>query len=731
MTKVAFPQKCVLDIEGVALVPSDYTLVQNEVELWRSFACAEAIWVRGSEELRSWAYTALSGRGCSVETKANEYELLLDRHPGLKPWLNEIIQRAGVAGTGASLVSLARAVLPGLPIDGVGTADHLLKLLLWKVSSTLDQAQLSLAESLVEHWANSLSGDLAWSYLQLADGDPENHFLNWFSLGEERRSSKWVKPPEVDEAAIARFSPAVEQWIKNKLLNGRAVELRSFFVSDAPRAVKKLVLDAFCSSIKVNPSAFVVELEFLNEVAPYATSAQYDSLLGLISPPQPGPFPNSLHGLSTWYSGEYLPFRKWEHKVGDPTARQILEELWPKFTVWYLDQLRSALNGSDGESELAFRKVRTLWKVAEKRVVLLVILDGLLPGDEKDFLDAIRAKLPIWDVIESCHVATLVPTITEYCKVSLIHGMPPKYVTDSKNREVRNRNDAIVATLQATDKGSGFVIWAHNEPDWTYHSKSGTPDNTRFEVSKSIQGIATDLISLLSQIPADADVTIAVTSDHGRSLGASPRTLPSPTGGIAHDRAVHLNEAPDFADAYKVTPEGVVFLDESTFGIGNGTSAIPLGGDTFAKSPMGESWFVHGGALPEETLVPWLVLSRKTSAVLITGSATMTGSVGKECALTLSLSNLSEVALSLIMIQLQHSAEPTAPVRITETSIGALSNKEITLSLIGHTNYSNATQVNLLARKPSGEILSFEIPCEVTLRAMQDRNIDLLEDFEI
>lgn len=726
-----FPQKCVLDIEGVALVPPDYTLIQNEAELWRSFASADAIWVRGSAELISWAAKALSGRGSKVETRSNEYEPLLARHPQLQPWLYDLIQRAGVAWKGSSLISLGRAVLPGLPTDGAGTADHLFKLLVWKSQAMLDPAQLSLTDSLVDHWADQLSGDMAWCYLQVASGDAQDQLLHWFSLGEEKRSRRWIKPPEVSDVAVSTFTNAVQQRVKSKLLLNQSAELRSYFFSDAPRAVKQLVLDALCASIRVNPTSFAVEAAFLDEVAAFATSAQLDSLLGFVSPSPPGPLPTTLHGLSAWYSSQYLPYRKWELKVADTAARQILEELWPRFTLWYLDQLRAALNGSDGESELAYRRARSLWKVAEERVVLLVILDGLLPGDENEFLSAVRGKLPMWDVVESSHAAALVPTITEYCKTSLIHGKPPKYVVDLKNGEVRTRKEAISATLQATDTGSGLVIWALNEPDWTYHSKSDTPENTRFEVSKAIQGLATDLISLLSEIPADANVTVAVTSDHGRSLGASPRTLSSPAGGTAHDRAVHLDDAPGFDGAFEVSGDKVVLLDESIFGIGHGTSVIPLGGDTFATGLVGSSWFVHGGALPEETVVPWLLLSRESSVVQLTGSAKLTGSVGKECALTLSLSNPSGVALTLIMVQLQQSVEPSAPIRLTDTSIGALSTKEVAVSMMGLLNHVHVTQVSLLARKPSGETVSFDIPCDVTLRAMQDRNLDLLEDFEL
>lgn len=726
-----FPQKCVLDIEGVALVPPDYTLIQNEAELWRSFANADPIWVRGSAELISWAAKALSGRGSIVETRSNEYEPLLARHPQLQPWLYDLIQRAGAAWKGSSLISLGRAVLPGLPTDDAGTADHLFKLLVWKSQAILDPAQLSLTDSLVDHWADQLSGDMAWCYLQVASVDAQGQLLNWFSLGEDKRSRRWIKPPEVSDVAVSTLSKAVQQRVKSKLLLNQSAELRSYFFSDAPRAVKQLVLDGLCDSIRLNPTSFAVEAAFLDEVAAYATSAQLDSLLGFVSPSPPGPLPTTLHGLSAWYSSQYLPYRKWELKVADTAARQKLEELWPQFTLWYLDQLRAALNGSDSESELAYRKARSLWKIAEERVVLLVILDGLLPGDETEFLSAVRGKLPMWDVVESSHAAALVPTITEYCKTGLIHGKPPKYVTDLKNGEVRTRKEAISATLQATETGSGLVIWALNEPDWTYHSKSDTPENTRFEVSKAIQGLATDLISLLSVIPADANVTVAVTSDHGRSLGASPRTLSPPAGGTAHDRAVHLDDTPGFEGAFEVSADRVVLLNESIFGIGDGTSVIPLGGETFATGLVGSSWFVHGGALPEETVVPWLLLSRESSVVQLTGSAKLIGSVGKECALTLSLSNPSGFALTLILVQLQQSVEPSAPIRLTDTSIGALSNKEVAVSVMGLPNHVNATQVSLLARKPSGETVSFDIPCEVKLRAMQDRNLDLLEDFEL
>lgn len=721
--------RCVLDPDGFASVPDGYQLVKTELELWQAFCGTRSIWVRGSQDLITWAAKALGGRGWIIETRSNEFESLLARHPGLAPHLDQLVQRAGVSVVSGSLVALARAVLKGVPTDGVGTAEHLLKFLLWNLETTLDAPAVTLRNALLSHWCDQLQGVASESYLRVLEGEPTSHLISWFHVGPEVPKQRWLTPPAATADATAPLAKAIHTAVRDLLLSGNASRIHAVLASDSPRTVKQIVVSAVLESLEQNASLFPVTQAFITLVSPFTNAAQADAFQRFLSPLVPTALPKDFSDLFSWYASIYLPYRRWAVLTDDVTARQQLQKLWPEFTCWYLEQLRSAINGGPGEGYLAYRKVRKLWDLADESVVLLIVLDGLLPGDDHQVIQVVRGADPEWDIVVNDFAATLVPTITEYCKTSLLQGKPPIH-SAAQTSEVRTRKDAIVATKQAVQAGKGLVVWVFNEPDWTYHSKSDSPDNTRYEVAKSVHSIATDIASLVTGLPKEASVSIVLTSDHGRSLGASARTYLIPEGGKAHDRMVHMPVQYQQDGAFSVQDDGLVRIDEKSFGVGDGTSLIPGGSEAFSNKTGGEIWFVHGGALPEETVVPWITLSRIASEVRLVGSATLRGVAGKECDLVVSLSNPSSIDLLPVEAQIQRADGTLLSIGLNVPILKPLTTDLISVSVLIGAEPVHSPEITLQVRKPSGELLTVVIPMEVSLRAMQDREIDLMEDFD-
>jgi hypothetical protein len=408
----------------------------------------------------------------------------------------------------------------------------------------------------------------------------------------------------------------------------------------------------------------------------------------------------------------------------------LLEELWPQYTRWYIEQVRSAINGGKGETHLAYRKVRHLWDIAEHQVVLLVILDGLLPDDAHGLVNMITGKCPEWDVSETTFAASIVPTITEYCKTSLIYGCPPIHA-GAGSLEVRSRKDAIAAGRQAVARGHGFVAWVFDQPDWTYHSKSDSPESTRYEVDKVMHSIGVDIVSVLNELTNGEQVSIVLTSDHGRALGACPRQLIVPDGGTQHGRVVHLPTPYPDDNPFTVHDDGLASLNEKAFGIGEGTSYLPLGDWTFSANLGGVAWYEHGGVLPEETNVPWFTLNRGGTEARLIGTSTLQGIVGRSCELIISLSNPGSIELSPTKASIRLADGALISVALPLQSLKPLDVRNVSASVHVSTSAVLPSQLTIEARKPNGESREFVIPLTANLRALQDRAINLVEDFDI
>lgn len=720
--------QCILDVEGVSPIPEGFKLVETEKALWQAFVGTESIWVRGNSILISWAAKALQGRGWEIQTKVNEFRPLIEKFPFLGPHLQELLSRSRFSSKNISIDGLAQSVLEGLPVEDIGTANHLLNFLIWDIHQELDLPQQAVRQAIIENWANQQAVGTEFSYKKLKDMDSDSHLTQWMSLDSQPRRGKWLQFPDISETGMKTLTPIVYKAVRSLLLNKNTNQLREFFTSEVSYGIKSCAFKVICDALRENIEVIIVDDEFIELMMPFAHGEDFEFFSTLIPPSVPISLPNTLKDLPRWFHEEYLPYRSWSVLKKETSSQERLQSIWKSFSTWYLERLHAAINGGNGASELAYIKVRDLWQQAENSPVLLIILDGVLPGDERIITDLIRKNNSEWEVTGKTFAATLIPTITEICKVSLIQGCPP-HISNGIHKEIRLRLEAISATKSAMNKGNGYVIWAFNEPDWTYHSKSDSPEVTRYEVSKKLTNIAKDITSLLDAIPKGQDLSIVITSDHGRTLGGCPRRLSIPANSKSHDRVVQTDEKYSGEGTFYVDDQEIIHIDEEAFGVGKGTAMISTTDLVFSNSTTGNAWYVHGGILPEEALVPWLTLSRAKSETKITGDATLEGILGRKCKLSLELSNPNEVQLEIIKIRLRGTGLVPVTSELDKRQIGPLGSLKENIEVLIEGDASNAPELTVEVKKPSGEMLTFKIPLFVRLRAMQERGVDLNEDF--
>ena len=133
-----------------------------------------------------------------------------------------------------------------------------------------------------------------------------------------------------------------------------------------------------------------------------------------------------------------------------------------------------------------------------------------------------------------------IPTITETSKKALIHGCTPRDAVDEDSSAMSDsvrfvsENQDLAAELGKATIGS-FFVWSNLEPDRTYHTNADK-QALLDKVDGALRTLADRIVKAASEVPAHLRLRIIVTTDHGRLLGPSKRTIPVPEGMESHQR---------------------------------------------------------------------------------------------------------------------------------------------------------------------------------------------------
>lgn len=402
----------------------------------------------------------------------------------------------------------------------------------------------------------------------------------------------------------------------------------------------------------------------LRELLPLLGLApQAQAIQTALPPAEPSDLPSSAtpSAVLQWATAEYLPYRRWQASLPStqrqPAAR--VATLATQFEDWLLAHY-PALLVSPNNGLLHIQQAETLRFTRTQEVTLWVVPDGLGWLDAQTLANHIHAATAgHLTPPRATACLGLLPTITSLTKEPLLHSTTARSLPLARPNTTR-RERYIRGHLNPADhlrdvQPGDLFIWTPLDPDSAYH---GQYDRATIQqrVAYLLQVLAQQLAAAVQAIPASLALRVIVTTDHGRQLGSSARSVAVPAGFESHGRAAYAtNESPSVVPqtADRARPE-LAWLEPEAFGLPCWVAAVR--GDvafrTNTTDASGQLHFPHGGLWPEEVVVPWLVAERVATAPSLTASLSGQGLARHRGELALKLTNPSGQAVTLIALSL-------------------------------------------------------------------------------
>jgi hypothetical protein len=230
-------------------------------------------------------------------------------------------------------------------------------------------------------------------------------------------------------------------------------------------------------------------------------------------------------------------------------------------------------------------------------------------------------------------------------------------------------NQDLAAELREASSGS-FFVWSNLEPDRTYHTHAEM-QAILDKVNGALLTLADRIVKAASAVPAHLRLRILVTTDHGRLLGQSKRTLDVPVDMESHQRAA-------LGTAGKALPEEGYLIDESGhYALIDGRRyamsdtrdcAVVISGDSFLANDgkSGCVWFPHGGLSPEEVLIPWCEVDRDADPPNVVCRATGSAREARRGDIDLNFTNAGQVDVTVLSVELQFRDKPKVQIMFNE-----------------------------------------------------------------
>jgi hypothetical protein len=700
-----------LDESGTNPVSGDYALATDEVGFLRCILAAERLQVRGERlcawaaafaDARGWPYVRLQSPATELQTACPELSTA-----EAQAWIEAIRPRLGDLPRPLRLTGVLIERWPTIRLweQQPGTL-HSFHWLEWLAQATLTPAEVVLVRALARRWAEERP-ELARAYGADSPAQAWECLLEWLQAAPT--TTEWPLLP----------LDTVPAWLSQRLRDHWAVASITHpapFFDDllhlgAHRDALRVAADLVASYLRQHPQALTRDQ--LSTLIPYLSFHATNELRMLVAPDDPGEVPEALDALVEWFVERYLPFREWEAQRGTADDRRRVAALARDFGERYLDLYSQACVGGRGAEWLSWRRVANL-APAGGDLTLLVVLDGLGYRDAQQLWEFIaqssrRLALDALDIA----LAPL-PTVTDFAKQALQGGLPPGLAIEAETpNRVERRDEAVIAALSA-DEPSPLVIWSLLEPDRTYH-KHQSRETTFSQVRGQLASLAERIVRVAHMVPEERSLRIIVATDHGRLLGTAERCVSIPVGMQAHGRAAWGDVAKDFGEAGFLIEDDIAYLSRQRFNLPT-TVAILLSGAAFltASGATGVEPFPHGGAYPEETLIPWLVLSRDRRMLPLAANLSGKAVGGTTGQALLTVVNPNEVAIRLHAIEL---SSPSLRLELEHQRVGAKSHAVVSLFIAPWPEVKEAAEAQgrLCYTLPSGEI--GEVALQITLES--------------
>ncbi|GAA4382161.1 hypothetical protein GCM10023186_22230 [Hymenobacter koreensis] len=409
------------------------------------------------------------------------------------------------------------------------------------------------------------------------------------------------------------------------------------------------------------------------------------------------------------------------------------------FSDWFLAAYPDHLVGTTASHQQQYWAKRALKMPASDELVLWIIADGLGWNDaltlQQLVVNRAAGRLSLAAAIPCFG---LVPTITSHTKRAVRWAVPLHHTAAARANyfaqqptppaDVRGI-DNLAEAVQTAQAGQ-VLVWQPPEPDSIYHHP-GSAQTIRNQAEGSLNGLAISICEAVAAVPVTTAVRVLITTDHGRLLGESPRTLEPIPGFTGHGRAAFRAKAPATVpiprpegavdsesvrwldpDRYRLPDWVAVARTDASFKIVNNNGGMRGGTDLFP----------HGGAWPEEVVVPWIELHSQLAKLIVGGILTGEARSNRTGTATLRLVNSSPRLARLRRVEvIIPRVEPLEVVFDDLLPDSAELVRAIELPRWPDAAQAEKTQVTITLETPDGEQHSFVVPADL-------RNTDLRQN---
>jgi len=352
---------------------------------------------------------------------------------------------------------------------------------------------------------------------------------------------------------------------------------------------------------------------------PGVSESQLNSLLFCVKPSRPALLgPEEVWSSAEWIRWtveEYLPYRIWQ--VHNAHYDEGLEKTVKRFSDWYISEYASIHKDPDLSLTHCLRSISSSDSSSEFTIILLV---DCLPVAFMELLDQTFRNVGLSRHDLHYRFAGL-PTITEYNKTELLSGnwqnKTGNYEAVLKNRsasEWGGKNVVYLSNLKSLSEMQApqeatIAVLNLVDGDEILHSDVEAKNTTHEDELHRIFSRMAESVNRLSQewTGAKENFNVYVVTDHGacRILDEEKRSFDS-----AVVNKLFANEKHRFSvvteDQVNDIPDNLWVLGhrfKRPFSDENEIYFLPRGHNTVRQTGMVKG-YMHGGATPEEVIVP-------------------------------------------------------------------------------------------------------------------------------
>ena len=728
--------RILIDKEGSVTPPEDFQLIASEVEFLRHALDDGQLFIRG-RKLGEWAERFYRGRGIDYQVIKPPYQiiqeqLLIENEDEAKR-IAELLGNKLDELQPLNLITVLQALYPVSLWEQTPSYEHAAEWLLWLIEEEPDPAITPLLRQMTEQWGRRAAPPLDSLYQGVITPEVARKRLDqWLLLSSGTK-------PHISEVFPIELSSSLQGYFRKRWreqlveTNGQCINriLSPVYSSSLRRLVAQEAFDFF----KGHPER-LTKREF-NLLAPHLNRRQQEKLLAHLPPPEPGPMPNDPLGVLKWFQEAYFPYRSWHHFINhdrDEEAKARILELGRQFAHWYLPAYRRALTGSDMRRLLSFHRMSKLRSQQQntKAITLVLMMDGLHWGDAEKFRNKLGEKTKRLTLVQQGKPSDIaafgiIPTVTEISKDAIFKGVPPKYAEERQplGEIIQDRKLPIERLNQA--KPGSIFFWRLRDPDFTYHQRN-TADALSTEIDSRLDEIAEKLGDLVEGVSAHLELRVIVTTDHGRFLGTSERSIQVPDGMKSHGRAAWGDALVEFPEEGFIFDDEIAYLCGDSFYLSSQAAAVSIGDKSFLSNDgsRGQERYPHGGLFPEEVIVPWFEYMRDFQEPDIRISMTGEAMAGREGVISVQVNNISDLPIAIAGFDF--IVEDIIKSVNTDQQIQALSKHQFNVDFSQWPDQETLDKLEVKAKilLPNG--IALEIPVEASFKVLamyeQDNILD-------